>query len=153
MLTGIDENFPDEPIRIRREILFPTVTQRNNFDNSDGHRDVSGWPSEPWRVNCFCQLFERFAVGGRFRGLKMHFSSWTCGFDPTKMRKKISAFRWWGSRLYSVEECKFRTIQRKIADLSIWGDHTLHVENWTFSRVIFLLLGHDTLQYHTSCQR
>jgi hypothetical protein len=38
VLTGRGQTFPDEPIRVRAEILFGTVSQRTDFDNSDGDR-------------------------------------------------------------------------------------------------------------------
>jgi hypothetical protein len=38
VLTDRSQTFPDEPIRVRAQILFPIVSQRTDFDNSGGHR-------------------------------------------------------------------------------------------------------------------
>jgi hypothetical protein len=94
--------------------------------------DLSASQSELRRVDCFSQVFERLPFVEDF-GLRRCISR----IEPVdlilqKWESKMSAFRWWGSQLYSLEECKCRTIQRNTADPSIWRGQTLHVRNLTF---------------------
>jgi hypothetical protein len=63
VLTGRGQKLPDEPIRVRAEIFFLTVSQRTNFDNSDGVGDLSASQTERRRVNCFFA----FSRGRRWR--------------------------------------------------------------------------------------
>jgi hypothetical protein len=61
-LTGRRQNFPDEPIRLRAEILFPLVTQRPDLDNSDGHRRPFCLAERTATGRMLFQIFETLPV-------------------------------------------------------------------------------------------
>jgi hypothetical protein len=95
---------------------------------------VQGSVKGDWQT-AFSDLRE-IAVGGRFRGHKMHFSSWTCGFGPIKMRTKKVRFPLMRISIIMSRGCKFRTIQRLVANRWIWARQKLHVQHFTFYCVI-----------------
>jgi hypothetical protein len=74
VLTGRGQNFPNEPICVRAEILFPTVSQRTELQNSDG---IGTFLPRIVNREGYAAFSDRreIAVGGSFLGQKMHFSS------------------------------------------------------------------------------
>jgi hypothetical protein len=61
-LNGRSEDFSDEPICDRVEILFPRASQRTDFDNSDGDRRYSCVHESTGTGKLLFQIFERLPL-------------------------------------------------------------------------------------------
>jgi hypothetical protein len=62
VLTGSGQNFPDDSIRVRAEILFPAVSQRTDCDNSDGHQRRLSLAEAPATGILLFQTHEKFPL-------------------------------------------------------------------------------------------